>query len=111
MDSSHSVILKDGKSATSEDKEHGEEEDDANEDVAGPAPKRRKPTPLPQDVKRTEDGAKHMPELVPSSTVRHRFRFPGCQSTNARFFCSNCKVYLCITQARNCYKIFHMSCK
>ncbi|KAG8334462.1 hypothetical protein J6590_089897 [Homalodisca vitripennis] len=50
-----------------EDKEHGEEEYDANEDVASPAPKRRKSTPLPQDVKRTA-GAKHMPELVPSST-------------------------------------------
>lgn len=54
---------------------------------AGVAKKRKKPTPLPSDATRTT-GVKHMPQLVETSTVRHRCRFPGCKSNNARFFCN-----------------------
>lgn len=83
-----------------------DDEDDGNEILPETPPKRRKPTPLPHDLQRTS-GVRHMPELVSASTTRHRCRVPGCNSTNARFFCTTCKVHLCITNARNCFKLIH----
>lgn len=83
-----------------------ESSEEAPEEDPGPKQKKKRPAHFPQHDRRTSE-AKHLPELNPSSSTRHRCRLPGCSSNNARFFCTTCKVWLCITQARNCYTLFH----
>ena len=61
---------------------------------------RRPPTRIPQDDVR-HDGLQHWPE--------HRPDRPRCSKCGdkTRIGCTKCRVGLCITASRNCYKDFH----
>lgn len=83
-----------------------EDGDDGVDVLPEAPPKTKKVTPKPDFYQRTS-GVKHLPGIVTARSTRHRCRFPGCSSTNSRFFCGTCKVHLCITTSINCYKLFH----
>lgn len=59
----------------------------------------------PPDVLRTKH-VLHLPEF-PQRTSKNRCRMPGCSANSARIRCSTCKVYLCIQENRNCFKLYH----
>ena len=61
--------------------------------------------PVPP-VKRRQEEAKHMPEMDSGKASYHRCRLAGCKQL-ARFKCSTCLVYLCLTSDRNCFRQFH----
>lgn len=67
--------------------------------------KKRKTAPLPSDALRTT-GVLHLPEIPPGAKPS-RCRFPGCTSPKCLFWCSTCKVFLCLNTNRNCFKPFH----
>lgn len=68
-------------------------------------PNKRKVVPLPSDALRYT-GALHLPER-PLGAKLSRCRMPGCSSPKCRFWCKTCKVFLCLTSTRNCFKMFH----
>ncbi|XP_063074795.1 uncharacterized protein LOC134465189 isoform X6 [Engraulis encrasicolus] len=49
------------------------------------------------------DIAAHWPEMV---AMRGRCKYPGCTGI-IRVACSKCKVHLCLTGQKNCFKSFH----
>ena len=61
--------------------------------------------PVPPLERRHEE-AKHMPEMDSGKTSYHRCRLSTCKKL-ARVKCSSCRVYLCLTSDRNCFKQFH----
>lgn len=64
--------------------------------------KRNAPVPLPSERERYR-GALHLPEV---SDIQKKCRFAGCQK-KTKMMCTSCKIHLCLTNERNCYKIFH----
>lgn len=66
---------------------------------------KRRVIPLPSDAVRSS-GALHLPEK-PVGAKLSRCRLPGCQHSKCRFWCKTCKVFLCLTSTRNCFKKFH----
>ncbi|XP_035224597.1 uncharacterized protein LOC118197198 [Stegodyphus dumicola] len=70
-----------------------------------PPPKRRVTTCIPHQAARNNE-ARHMPEMVGDRTHRSRCRNENCSAlTNVQ--CTDCKVFLCFTTSRNCFKAFH----
>lgn len=92
--------------------EHEEESDDAEEEdddveQAGSKRKRRATQSLPPKAARIQN-AIHMPEMMHNQQKsRSRCRFPGCSSVTY-IRCTQCKVFLCFTTERNCFRNFHM---
>lgn len=74
------------------------------EDVEENTPKKKKCTPTPVTEKRF-DGFDHLPvaHKIPNAM---RCRLMGCKG-KSRVFCEKCKVYLCLTPDKPCYKLFH----
>lgn len=83
-----------------------ESSSEEEEENISPNKRRRVPQPLPPKNK-VKESCLHMPENTSSSQEsRSRCRFPGCkQFTFVK--CTTCKVYLCFTNNRNCFKNFH----
>jgi hypothetical protein len=76
-----------------------EENDDCEVASAGDFKKRR---PLPPERVR---GAIHLPEYHDLKNAK-RCRLPGC-SMKTRWWCVECKVFLCLVGDRNCFSCFH----
>lgn len=70
-----------------------------------PAERHRGSVPQPPDSLRRK-GNLHLPEF-PSPVTKNRCRFPGCSANKARIRCSTCKVFLCLQDNRNCFKLYH----
>jgi len=68
-----------------------------------PLPKRRKSVKIPAVPQRTS-AAKHLPEMT-DVTNSMRCRLDGC-SGKSKVRCIACKVFLCMTSDRNCFRNF-----
>lgn len=89
---------------------HSEETTDTDSDPdfepEGPPVKHPKATvPHPPDALRKKK-VLHMPEFTNPPT-KNRCRLPGCNANKARIRCSTCKVFLCLQDSRNCFKLYH----
>lgn len=62
-------------------------------------------TAIPLNHCRTKN-VLHLPE-IPKPATKNRCRMPGCKSNSARIRCTTCKVFLCLQEDRQCYKLFH----
>lgn len=69
--------------------------------------KRKNALPHPPQELRTSM-ALHMP-TIPEQGKNYRCRMTGCKSNKARVQCSTCKMHLCLTFDRNCFKLYHES--
>lgn len=70
-------------------------------------PIRKKKRTIPQPpAELRKSMALHLP-TIPDAEKCFRCRMPGCKSNRARFQCSTCKMHLCITKERNCFKTYH----
>lgn len=70
-----------------------------------PAKHPKATVPHPPDAPRKKK-VLHMPEF-PHPPTKNRCRFPGCNANKARIRCSTCKVFLCLQDSRNCFKLYH----
>ncbi|GFT80177.1 piggyBac transposable element-derived protein 3 [Nephila pilipes] len=89
---------------------HGSEESYTSEYEPSepPTPQKRKinaKVPLPSDHLRKKQTL-HLPE-IPQPASKNRCRMPGCKSNSARMRCTTCKVFLCMQEDRQCFKLFH----
>ena len=70
-----------------------------------PQKKFRGRVPHPSDHLRKKGGL-HLPE-IPIPSKKNRCRFPGCTANATKIRCSTCKVYLCLIEGRECFKMYH----
>lgn len=89
---------------------HGSEECETSEYEPSepPTPKKRKnnaKVPLPCDHLRKKKNL-HLPE-IPKPASKNRCRMPGCKSNSARIRCTTCKIFLCMQEDRQCFKLYH----
>ncbi|KAJ4446477.1 hypothetical protein ANN_13173 [Periplaneta americana] len=85
------------------DRDSSGDEDDNHEHISS---KRRKIIPIPHEASR-KSNALHLPEnLSDKQKNRSKCRYPGCKYLTY-VQCSDCKVFLCFNNDRNCYKQFH----
>ncbi|CAH2091503.1 unnamed protein product [Euphydryas editha] len=61
------------------------------------------PAPIPSAAQRYRK-AGHLPEV---SEVQRKCRLPGCKM-KTKIICTSCKIHLCLTHERSCYKLFHV---
>ncbi|KAG8252219.1 hypothetical protein J6590_063076 [Homalodisca vitripennis] len=81
------------------------EDSDTNYTCVMPKPIKQPRIAHPPDVLRTKNTL-HLPD-IPSPSSKPRCRFPGCSSNKARIRRATCKVFLCIQETRNCFKLYH----
>uniref|UniRef100_A0A1B6IDW9 PiggyBac transposable element-derived protein domain-containing protein n=1 Tax=Homalodisca liturata TaxID=320908 RepID=A0A1B6IDW9_9HEMI len=81
------------------------ESDQEDSDNERPKKKKKRTLPHPPPDLRTTM-ALHLP-TIPDAEKCYRCRMPGCKSNRARFQCTTCKMHLCITKDRNCFKSYH----
>ena len=85
-----------------------EEQDTSEYEPSESSPKKVRynaKTPLPSAHLRTKN-VLHLPE-IPTPPSKNRCRMPGCKANSARIRCAACKVYLCLQEDRQCFKLFH----
>lgn len=76
------------------------DDDDSDEYVAPPPNKRRMWIPQPEKAMRRK-GASHMPEMVDQKSAE---RYRNCQKGKTFIRCLKCKMHLCLTKKKNCFK-------
>lgn len=70
-----------------------------------PPTKRRATICIPHEAAQSKD-AKHMPKIIGDRAHRSRCRNNKCSAlTTVR--CTDCKMFICFTASRNCFKLFH----
>nr|XP_015910855.3 piggyBac transposable element-derived protein 3 [Parasteatoda tepidariorum] len=78
-----------------------DDEDDNDE----PPSRRRVRASIPHEAARSQE-ARHMPEMIGDRAHRSRCRNSKCSALTT-VHCTDCKVFLCFTASRNCFKAFH----
>ena len=84
------------------------DDEDPDFEPIGLVPQIKRPrsrVPQPPDSLRRKH-ALHLPDF-PVPVTKNRCRFPGCKANKARVMCSTCKVFLCLQDNRNCFKLYH----
>lgn len=93
-----------GENTEEEENSEVDGSEDEDEEYGAGKPARKKIRPLPGKEFRKRK-AEHMPEMVKSKNAK-RCRREGCNG-KGRVRCTTCKLFLCLTCERNCYKAFH----
>lgn len=67
------------------------------------AKKRKGPMKAVPEMAVRTDGVGHWPKFVEK---KGRCKYPGCTGT-PKLTCDKCDTYLCLTPAKNCFRLFH----